>query len=1013
MGTRRKPDANGDGKVDFNDFNFSSIQDFLNRLTSALGLGTPITATYDPLSGALTFPFSFDQIFGIGTGASVLTPGVDLVTSAPLGGGGKFTLAAVSGGYTVAYNGHTSGTLAYDAGLGDNVTAGTFANALHVLGNLPTGYVVKCANSTTAHPTTSCAGGPFRVFFPDGSSAIVSPNQVVQAVVGATSGTFGITNGTQTQGPIAYNVSLSDFVTALNGVGLGSASSALPARTATPPSWTNCGGVFQIVYDGASVHGAAQKGLSFDSTNLKDDGNNLQVLSVPSGTGAFWAAYKNSGSLRSAARSRPAGTPPSVESALNSLGGLSSHITGGTVVEVDGDSTAFIVPLHGFLSSAPADPIGSPGGFSLDFGASLGDLASVQTTGDIIPLAELIAQATFGINLNPSSSLTVGADAVPVRPADRRHDGAPGRPLDQRHAHPAGQRVDDRARADRDRQRRRRDVLDRRPPLHLGRPGLDHRGGSRCRGHGHAERQERSRQRLHDRVGREPHADQLARRGRRHGAHEPGTSSRRSTSRTPMAAPSAWRSVGTRSTPPNEFAVGTSVAAASTPFDTLFGSGNYSVDGSSTVGHYVINFTGTNAGKDVSPIGVSDTSKLLGAMTDGNVSNANFTVTLTNQPAVETKISTDAAINVSTVHDGTSTQNEVQQIVVKATTGTYTLSFLGQTTAALAFNANATAVQAALAGLSTIGAGNVAVAPQSLGVAFLVTFQGTLAKQNVANLGAASTVATQEVQNIDLLDATGGTFTVTLNGHTSGKIAWDADATTGTTAKPSVTAQLATVLTGSTYVVANGSGAGHWTITFAAGAPHVDVLVGDGGGLENANALATLNITGFNATGGGCAATTPNSCPQVVAAQLQLALDAQAVAQGLEPIDHVDATTHAIAVHVTSSDISGGVAYGSGAAPSDQAFELDITPTNTLTGVGHSGSFTIDETSGTFTLTLANGTLNATTSALTVGASAGTVQAAIGVLLAALGINATVTVTKTGNVYSVVFAGGPHRRSAT
>jgi hypothetical protein len=145
----------------------------------------------------------------------------------------------------------------------------------------------------------------------------------------------------------------------------------------------------------------------------------------------------------------------------------------------------------------------------------------------------------------------------------------------------------------------------------------------------------------------------------------------------------------------------------------------------------------------------------------------------------------------------------------------------------------------------------------------------------------------------------------------------------------------------------------------------------------------------------------------VVAQQLQIALDAQAVAQGLEPIDHVDSTTHKIAVHVTSTNISGGAPYGVNGAPADQAFELDITPTNTLSGVGNSGSFTIAETSGTFTLTLQHGGMNATTSALAVGASAGVVQAAIGVLLAALGVTGTTaTVTKTNGTYAIALSGG-------
>lgn len=53
--------------------------------------------------------------------------------------------------------------------------------------------------------------------------------------------------------------------------------------------------------------------------------------------------------------------------------------------------------------------------------------------------------------------------------------------------------------------------------------------------------------------------------------------------------------------------------------------------------------------------------------------------------------------------------NEVQSLIIDATGGTFTATFSGQTTAALAWNISAAALQTALEGLSTIGAGNVAV----------------------------------------------------------------------------------------------------------------------------------------------------------------------------------------------------------------------------------------------------------------------------------------------------------------
>lgn len=53
--------------------------------------------------------------------------------------------------------------------------------------------------------------------------------------------------------------------------------------------------------------------------------------------------------------------------------------------------------------------------------------------------------------------------------------------------------------------------------------------------------------------------------------------------------------------------------------------------------------------------------------------------------------------------------NEVQTLTINATGGTFTGTFGGQTTTALAYNATAAVVQAALEALSSIGSGNVAV----------------------------------------------------------------------------------------------------------------------------------------------------------------------------------------------------------------------------------------------------------------------------------------------------------------
>jgi len=81
------------------------------------------------------------------------------------------------------------------------------------------------------------------------------------------------------------------------------------------------------------------------------------------------------------------------------------------------------------------------------------------------------------------------------------------------------------------------------------------------------------------------------------------------------------------------------------------------------------------------------------------------------------------------------TTDEVQTVTITGgpTGGTYTLTYSGQTTAAIAYNATAAAVQSALAALSNIGAGNVTVTGAN-GGPYTVAFVGTLANTDVAQM---------------------------------------------------------------------------------------------------------------------------------------------------------------------------------------------------------------------------------------------------------------------------------------
>ena len=88
--------------------------------------------------------------------------------------------------------------------------------------------------------------------------------------------------------------------------------------------------------------------------------------------------------------------------------------------------------------------------------------------------------------------------------------------------------------------------------------------------------------------------------------------------------------------------------------------------------------------------------------------------------------------------------NEVQSLVTTGTPtgGTFTLTFRGQTTAPIAYNAANTVVQAALVALTQIGAGGVTVTGGPLPSACTITFSSALAATNVPQITTTSTLLT-------------------------------------------------------------------------------------------------------------------------------------------------------------------------------------------------------------------------------------------------------------------------------
>ena len=133
--------------------------------------------------------------------------------------------------------------------------------------------------------------------------------------------------------------------------------------------------------------------------------------------------------------------------------------------------------------------------------------------------------------------------------------------------------------------------------------------------------------------------------------------------------------------------------------------------------------------------------------------------------------------------------NEQQQLAVTAAGGTYTLTFGGQTTPALAWNAADADIASALNNLSSIGGAGGSVSVLN----GLVTFGDALAAANQALITASSSltadvtileeqagdsVALLNEQQSITVNGAGGTYTLTLGAATSAAIAYNAAAAT-------------------------------------------------------------------------------------------------------------------------------------------------------------------------------------------------------------------------------------------
>lgn len=163
----------------------------------------------------------------------------------------------------------------------------------------------------------------------------------------------------------------------------------------------------------------------------------------------------------------------------------------------------------------------------------------------------------------------------------------------------------------------------------------------------------------------------------------------------------------------------------------------------------------------------------------------NAAVVYSNQklePAYDPDLARQRAVSIKpsqTIERGTilgelTGVNAVQTVTLGAgnTGGAFTLSFGGQTTAALAYDASAAQVLAALAALATIGAGNAMVSGNA-GGPYAITFIGALGNAPVGAIagsgeltGGANTVTV--AQTVAGVSQAGGIYAAYAEGNTDG-----------------------------------------------------------------------------------------------------------------------------------------------------------------------------------------------------------------------------------------------------
>jgi hypothetical protein len=145
-----------------------------------------------------------------------------------------------------------------------------------------------------------------------------------------------------------------------------------------------------------------------------------------------------------------------------------------------------------------------------------------------------------------------------------------------------------------------------------------------------------------------------------------------------------------------------------------------------------------------------------GILGDFTVENGSITFTLTG---ANTKEGNSWGVGPYPVMLGNGGTDEAQTVTITGTPtgGSFTLTFNGQTTGTIAYNAAATAVQTALIALSNIDTGDVTVTGgPGPGTPYVVTFGGQYADENVPQMTATPSFTGGTSPNVTVTTTTAG-----------------------------------------------------------------------------------------------------------------------------------------------------------------------------------------------------------------------------------------------------------------